>query len=145
MLRSIKDALIGVVSAIAGALLTVMGMKRALKPAPSGTKNREAATSTGVAERDDDTTEHGGTEGVAPQSLHDRAPSQTPRIPPGWTAPQPAHLSEPTYWPVVMALGITLLLWGIVTSFLISLVGLALFGLSLAGWIGDILHENKGH
>jgi hypothetical protein len=60
----------------------------------------------------------------------------------GWSRPEPEHLSEPTYWPAVMALGITMLLWGIVTSVIISIVGLALFALALTGWIGELLHEN---
>jgi len=60
----------------------------------------------------------------------------------GWSKPLPEHLSEPTYWPAVMALGVTALLWGIVTSVIISLVGLALFVLALIGWIGELLHES---
>ncbi len=62
----------------------------------------------------------------------------------GWSRPEPEHLSEPTYWPAVMALGITMLLWGIVTSVIISIVGLALFALAITGWIGELLHENPG-
>jgi hypothetical protein len=40
----------------------------------------------------------------------------------------------------VLALGITFLAWGIVTSLLISAVGLILFALALAGWIGELRH-----
>jgi len=74
------------------------------------------------------------------------APEHTPAQPPaGWSLPKPEHLAEPTYWPAVMALGIAMLLWGVVTAVLISLVGLALFALALAGWIGELLHENPEH
>lgn len=59
---------------------------------------------------------------------------------PGWNLPQPEHLPHPTYWPVVMALGITLLAWGVIASWAMSLVGLVLFGISLAGWLGDLHH-----
>jgi hypothetical protein len=51
-------------------------------------------------------------------------------------------LPRPTYWPAALAFAITLLAWGIVTSWLIGAVGLALFVLAIAGWIGDLLHEN---
>jgi hypothetical protein len=36
-----------------------------------------------------------------------------------------------------------LLLWGIVTSPLISAVGLLLFAGGITGWIGDIRHDRK--
>jgi hypothetical protein len=62
--------------------------------------------------------------------------------PSGWSLPKPEHLAEPTYWPAVMALGITMMLWGVVTAILITVVGLALFALALTGWIGELLHEN---
>jgi len=37
-----------------------------------------------------------------------------------------------------MAFGILLLAWGLVTTLLISGVGLVLFALALAGWIGAL-------
>jgi hypothetical protein len=49
-------------------------------------------------------------------------------------------LPRPTYWPAVMAFGITLLFWGLVTSYLILVVGLIVLAVALAGWIGDLLH-----
>jgi hypothetical protein len=48
------------------------------------------------------------------------------------------ELPHPTYWPVTMALGITFSLWGIVTSWLVSAVGIILFILALIGWLGDL-------
>ncbi len=58
-------------------------------------------------------------------------------------APEMGHavLPRPTYWPIALAFGITLLAWSLVTSFLIGLAGLAVFVVALAGWIGDLLHE----
>jgi hypothetical protein len=93
----------------------------------------------------------GGNEGsgVGDQGSDDRRLTTNPQsaVSPeqthsGWSRPAPEHLSEPTYWPAVMALGIMMLLWGIVTSVIISVVGLALFALALTGWIGELLHEN---
>jgi hypothetical protein len=53
-----------------------------------------------------------------------------------------AHLPRPTYWPVVLAAGVVFLAWGIVTTFAISIIGLALLGLALGGWIGEL---RRGH
>lgn len=61
-------------------------------------------------------------------------------LPPGWSRPQPEYIPQPTYWPAVMGLGVTCVFWGVVTTWFISLVGLALFVLALAGWIGDLTH-----
>jgi hypothetical protein len=59
-------------------------------------------------------------------------------LPPGWSRPKPEHTPRPTYWPAVMAFGITFLFWGVVTAWAVSLVGLALFALALAGWVGAL-------
>ena len=61
--------------------------------------------------------------------------------PPGWTTPQPETLPQPTYWPVVMAAGLVLLMWAIVTSWTVAALGALLFFVSLAGWIRDLLAE----
>jgi hypothetical protein len=68
-----------------------------------------------------------------------------PEWPPGWNVPQPAELPEPCVWPVTLALGITFLVWGLVTSLIITGVGVALFAVALAGWIRDIRHERRKH
>jgi hypothetical protein len=64
----------------------------------------------------------------------------TPAVPPGWQAVEQHGLPAPTYWPAALALAITFLAWGIATTWLISAVGLVLFIVALAGWIGDMLH-----
>lgn len=53
----------------------------------------------------------------------------------------PETLPSPTYWPLVMGFGITFIFWGITSNYAISGVGLVLFAIALAGWIGDIRHE----
>jgi hypothetical protein len=60
-----------------------------------------------------------------------------------WSKARPAVIPEPTYWPAALALGAMLLLWGLLTSWMISVVGLGLFSLSLSGWIRDILREHR--
>lgn len=59
---------------------------------------------------------------------------------PDWERLPPAHLPQPTYWPVVLALGVVFLAWGIVTTVAISAIGLALLALGLGGWIGELRH-----
>ena len=63
-----------------------------------------------------------------------------------WNKARPEELPRPTWWPAVMALGITFIFWGVVTSYLITGVGLILFAMALAGWIGEIRYESgPGH
>jgi hypothetical protein len=57
-----------------------------------------------------------------------------------WTPPRMEEVPRPTYWPVVMALGTVFLFWGVVTTVAISVIGLGLFILALAGWIREMCH-----
>lgn len=70
-------------------------------------------------------------------------PSPSPGLRPGWSQPKPERLPEPTAWPVALALGVTLILWGLVSSLVITSIGLVLFVAALAGWVADIRHERK--
>ena len=69
-----------------------------------------------------------------------RGQPQPPEIRQDWQRLGHTPLPQPTYWPAVMALGIVFLAWGLVTSVLISVVGLILFALALAGWIRELRH-----
>jgi hypothetical protein len=60
-----------------------------------------------------------------------------------WTVLPPKKLPEPTVWPAMLALAITFLVWGLVTSLIITGIGLALFATAMAGWIRDIRHERN--
>jgi hypothetical protein len=53
------------------------------------------------------------------------------------------HLPEPTAWPPVLALSITLMFWGLASSLIITGVGALVFAVALMGWIGDIRHEHR--
>jgi hypothetical protein len=77
--------------------------------------------------------------GAGEYALDERPPPAL-ELRPGWLRVEQAELPRPTYWPAALAFGIILLLWGIVTSPLISVVGLAIFVLALARWIGDLRH-----
>jgi hypothetical protein len=59
----------------------------------------------------------------------------------GWHPPLPERLPEPTVWPAVLAFGACLAAWGVVTSWVISVVGLVLFWAGVTGWIARMRHE----
>lgn len=55
----------------------------------------------------------------------------------------PQDLPEPTYWPFLMALGITLGMWWIVSSWILGGIGVVLFFISLYGWINELRAKNN--
>lgn len=54
---------------------------------------------------------------------------------------KPELLPEPTYWPFFLAMGISFLGWGLLTTWLISLAGFIIIIVSLTGWINILRHE----
>ncbi len=64
----------------------------------------------------------------------------TPHIEPS----QGLEMPRATIWPIVVALGITMLGAGWATNLLLSAVGALLFVLGLAGWVGQLL-PGRGH
>lgn len=60
---------------------------------------------------------------------------------PDWNDARPVLLAKPTWWPMALALGATFICWGLVTSLFIVGIGIIVFAISLAGWIGDIRNE----
>lgn len=55
--------------------------------------------------------------------------------------PLPETLPAPTIWPAAMGMGITLLSFGVVTSWIMSIAGFLLFVLSVWGWVEDLRNE----
>jgi cytochrome c oxidase subunit 1 len=77
-------------------------------------------------------------EPVAPSALAISEPPEAERLA---ANELDIHLPAPSIWPVVLALGITFFLFGVVTDLLFSVLGgLVIFG-SLVGWIGELRHE----
>jgi hypothetical protein len=73
-------------------------------------------------------------------------PNDQSSIPhPEWEPLPAEHLPRPTYFPAGLAMGIAFLFWGLITSWVIIVVGLALFAASLAGWITEIRYERRHH
>ena len=55
------------------------------------------------------------------------------------------QLPRPNFFPAGLAMGTTFIFWGLITSWVIFAVGIALFIAALAGWIYEILHERNHH
>jgi hypothetical protein len=53
----------------------------------------------------------------------------------------PQVLPVSTYWPLVMAFGLLLLLWGIITSAIVIAVGAICMAVALTGWIIELNYE----
>jgi len=69
--------------------------------------------------------------------------NKTPTTRAGWERLPHEHLPRPTYSPAGLAMGTTLIFWGLITSLVIFLAGIGLFVAALAGWITEIRHERK--
>jgi len=131
-----------VVGAIAGGAVGVIAIVSALMrsdrktrpgaPGPAGRGGTSMAAAAGPDEAED----------AAARPAHQPGGHQPPavQVRPGWSLPRPAELPIPSYWPAVLALAVMLVFWGLVSSLIITVVGLALFALGLAGWIGDLRH-----
>ena len=58
-----------------------------------------------------------------------------------WSAPLPQGVPGPTYIPSALALGVMLGFWGIMTHWVMSLGGVALFVWALSTWMREICHD----
>ncbi|MCA1667578.1 MAG: cytochrome c oxidase subunit 4 [Thermomicrobia bacterium] len=76
---------------------------------------------------------------VVSRTQHSAFTTQPPDHP-DWEPLPAAHLPRPTYWPVVLAVGVMFLAWGIVTTIAISIIGVILLALGIGGWIGELRH-----
>lgn len=65
-----------------------------------------------------------------------------PRDGADWYAPH-VHVPNPTYWPMVLALGIAVFFWGFMTMLIVNLIGLALMLIAIVNWIGEVRHEHE--
>jgi hypothetical protein len=60
-----------------------------------------------------------------------------------WKTARPEKLPRPAYWPFFLALGVSFLVWGILTSWIISVAGLVVMIIALMGWITELRHEQE--
>ena len=56
----------------------------------------------------------------------------------GWIELSPETLPRPTYWPAVLAVGIMLILWGLIGSAILTVTGVVLLAVAVAGWIKEL-------
>lgn len=80
-----------------------------------------------------------------PRDDHGPEAADTAAIPAGWVKLPAEHLPPATFWPAGLALAVTFVFWGLITSWVVLGVGVGLFAVSLAGWISDLRHERKQH
>ena len=68
------------------------------------------------------------------------AAEPVPQEDPEWAEPLPEKIPPPTYAPAALALGIVLILWGLIASWMISAVGGLLAISALSYWIRELLY-----
>ena len=56
---------------------------------------------------------------------------------------KPEVLPRPTYMPFLFAFSLLLLGWGLLSTWIISVAGLIGMGISVYGWIKELLHERE--
>jgi hypothetical protein len=60
-----------------------------------------------------------------------------------WQAPPAMIIPRATAWPLATAFGVTLILLGLVTVWLVSIAGAIVFGLAIVYWMGEMLREGR--
>ena len=60
--------------------------------------------------------------------------------PSGWVKPLPEKLPRPTYWPILVAMGVMMMAMGVVTNYVVTIFGFVLLVIAIAGWIGEIIY-----
>ena len=66
---------------------------------------------------------------------------QEKRLTQEYVKARPEVLPKPTYMPFLFAFSLMLLGWGLLSSWMISVAGLVGMGISIHGWIKDLLNE----
>ena len=61
--------------------------------------------------------------------------------PADWPKARPERLPRPTYWPFFLAMGLTFIFWGLLTTWLILVSGVLIFIVALLGWINALRNE----
>ncbi|MEJ2665509.1 MAG: hypothetical protein P8Z81_00150 [Deinococcales bacterium] len=62
-----------------------------------------------------------------------------------WQQPQEMLIPRPTAWPLLTAFGITFILLGLITVWLVIVAGVIMFATSIVGWMGEMLHDGQTH
>ena len=62
-----------------------------------------------------------------------------------WQEPREMLIPRPTAWPLLTAFGITFILLGLVTVWLVVVAGVIMFATSIVGWMGEMLRDGQSH
>jgi hypothetical protein len=63
----------------------------------------------------------------------------------GWIELPAEVLPRATYWPAVLAVGIMLIVWGLIGSMVLAASGVVLFVVAAAGWIHELRYGGADH
>lgn len=55
-----------------------------------------------------------------------------------WCEAKPAVIPEPTFWPMILAFGVTICLWGTLTSWVFVVTGLLVSLFSVYFWVMEL-------
>ncbi len=141
-LRSLLTAILALGGAVASAIVSIAVALRLIRRAEPGQIPPAPPAPAPPAPSPTPATDGGEPPPLPPGEPP--APALVPPVLPGWHAVT-EPLPDPTYWPAVLALGVVFLAWGLITGYLLSIVGLMLSILAVAGWIGDLRHEQREH
>ena len=67
--------------------------------------------------------------------------SEEPSVPVLAHDPHEAHVSPPSYWPIVTAFGLALALGGIIIYPAVWVAGIVITVVAIAGWLRDVGHD----
>ena len=54
------------------------------------------------------------------------------------------HMPSPSFWPIVLAFGMALIATGVVSTFIVSIVGVVVLLIAIAGWSMENRNVGKG-
>jgi hypothetical protein len=60
-----------------------------------------------------------------------------------WNTPEPATAPPPTNWPMFLGLAVVMIAYGVIFAWWFVGVGLVMFFVALAGWIGELRHDRR--
>ena len=123
-MRNLFSLLWRMVAGSAAALGMVTMARKDRKPRPQQSPDR------GVASAAPRSASPGGTQ-----------PAHGAALKPGWSRPKPEKIPPPTYWPAVFGLGLTFVMWGVISNIFLLCFGLIITAIGLVYWVLDLYHE----
>jgi hypothetical protein len=79
--------------------------------------------------------------GTSDAAAKEAAVESAPTPQPGWSLPKPEVIPRATYWPALLAGGVSFVFWGLISDIWIFGTGLILTIMSMIGWVNDLLNE----